>query len=117
MTDAKFTAGPLKAKGHSIYNGGKLIATVHLPFAIDEPRLDGESWVEMMERTKPEREARDIEGDANAHLIAAAPELYEALARGLRLLSVAVAQAGGNPETHDCCVEMRAALAKARGES
>lgn len=54
---------------------------------------------------------------ANAHLIAAAPELYEALKRGLKALSFAVEHAGGDPETHYCCVQMRAALAKARGES
>jgi hypothetical protein len=51
------------------------------------------------------------EGSANAHLIAAAPELYEALDNMLRI---------GGPHYDECTARIKkahAALAKARGES
>lgn len=60
---------------------------------------------------------------ANAHLIAAAPTLYEALAECLDIIKDAD---GGDPATHtgwasdelcDLWMRARAALAKARGEA
>lgn len=49
--------------------------------------------------------------EANAHLIAAAPELYEALAN---LLAVSEGEGGTRFDAQDIA---RAALAKARGET
>jgi hypothetical protein len=55
-------------------------------------------------------------GVANAHLIAAAPELYEALVRFIEDPTFQVA-VGGNPNVVDRMLDhARAALAKARGE-
>jgi hypothetical protein len=66
------------------------------------------------------RQSGDIafnrESKANAHLISAAPELYEALAG----LIAAADHAGGlgniNPELEAACIKASAALRKARGE-
>lgn len=52
---------------------------------------------------------------ANARLIAAAPDLLEALEATTKALAVAVAAAGGDPETHHVSVKARAAIAKAKG--
>jgi hypothetical protein len=58
----------------------------------------------------------EIECEANAHLIAAAPELYEALALLFEHGPVDIAFAG-NPVACDALeAKCRAALAKARGE-
>lgn len=46
---------------------------------IDEERLCGESWLEMRDRTKIDREICAIEKKANALLISKAPEMLEML--------------------------------------
>lgn len=50
-----------------------------IPREIDEKRLTDESWLDMRARTAQEREAVKHEESANARLIAAAPDLLEAL--------------------------------------
>jgi hypothetical protein len=56
------------------------------------------------------------ENEANAHLIAAAPEMYEALVHFIEDPTFQVA-VGGNPNVVDRMLDhARAALAKARGE-
>jgi hypothetical protein len=45
----------------------------------DESRLEGESWVAMRKRTAAQRKANELESIANMHLIAAAPDMYDAL--------------------------------------
>lgn len=61
-------------------------------------------------RVHPIANAYFVQGEANAHLIAAAPDLYEALENAVAALeSWNVSPIGGLPK-------MRAALAKARGE-
>lgn len=57
----------------------------------------------------------DAEGRANAHLIAAAPDLLAACERALDALSCAVEVGGCDPATHLVCCELRQAIAKARG--
>ncbi len=57
------------------------------------------------------------EGKANARIIAAAPDLYEALC-GMLEYTADLNPAQGYPETdHEAVNAARAALAKARGES
>lgn len=51
--------------------------------------------------------------DANAHLIAAAPTMYEALAMALDHLLILYPTAAGDDGLVDACI---AALARARGE-
>jgi len=46
---------------------------------VSQERLSGESWFDCQERTKPQREKAKDESNANMHLIAAAPEMYELL--------------------------------------
>ena len=76
----KFTEGPWVAEGSAIKAGEEHIITAWgLEGRVNEERLEGESWLEMRGRTFPARVAAGEEGDANAHLIAAAPEMYEAL--------------------------------------
>ena len=58
----------------------------------------------------------DGEADANARLIAAAPDLLKALADAHRCLSVAVKHAGGDPDAHHVCNAASAAIARATGE-
>ncbi len=77
------TKGPWHSDGNHVRNEGGLIATamiaVRLRDRIDETRLDGESWMAMYARTKPLREENEeIEKDLLT-LIAAAPEMLEAL--------------------------------------
>ena len=56
------------------------------------------------------------EMDANARLISAAPELYEALLTAEQELHNRQRDDGWNPKTERVVVRARAALAKARGE-
>jgi len=65
-------------KGVSV--NGKLIITCWTARPTDETRMIGESWLDMRERTKEERELNNYhEPKANARLIAAAPNLLKAL--------------------------------------
>lgn len=97
MSEVKFTKGPWAIEydnadeygGNQWYNVGP--AKVVISYAISA--TEREEW------------------DANAHLIAAAPEMYEALESALRLLNVAgLSDRIGYAEGIN-------ALAKARGES
>ena len=63
----------------SVDANGNNIAFTGLPRKVSEIRNDGESWLDMRNRTEPERKAIDEERKANAKLISAAPEMFEAL--------------------------------------
>ena len=78
------TPGPWIRKGpdqgHIAYGDGtRFVAFTAIPRLASEDRNDGESWLDMRERTAPERAAIAAEQVANARLIAAAPELLAAL--------------------------------------
>lgn len=62
--------------------------------------------------------SRAPNAEANAHLIAAAPDLYAALQSTRKRLYDAMIALGSSPEFADAgCHEADAALAKARGET
>ena len=64
----------------------------------------------------PDPGLTDEDAAANAHLIAAAPDLYEALVDFVENPAFQIA-VGGNPNAVDAMLDRaRAALAKARGE-
>lgn len=56
-------------------NGETICFAAVLTSRIDEERLCGESWLEMRDRTKLDRENCAIEKKANALLISKAPEM------------------------------------------
>lgn len=95
MTEKRFTPGPWKTNRHGdVFAGQEFIC------------CSGRAY----DRSEADR--------ANSHLIAAAPELYEALANCLGHFDTPVArrQVGINSDIPVWLVEARAALAKARGE-
>lgn len=99
MTEPKFTPGPwfsvAKLSGSENHRGFKICGDDGWALADIQP-VDEDG----------------IEGRANAHLIAAAPELYEAL---LRLVYSPYRE--GTPSHKKLEDDGKAALAKARGES
>lgn len=66
-------------------NQNGILVTVWETYDADQVEIkeDGESWLDMRERTKPLREASNKEKIANLKLIAAAPEMLEMLKRVL----------------------------------
>lgn len=104
MGKRNWTTGPWSADPNTLHNGdeiwvgpdngdGSVIAAVW-PWGDDEVGTG--------------------EREANAHLIAAAPELYEALAKAAKILDRNFMEVGG--DGNDVLDEAKAALAKARGE-
>lgn len=88
MSEAKFTKGPWLVSGTATIN--------------QKPK----GWIASVST---------VDRTANAHLIAAAPELYEALYRLVRDCEIAGLQEQAG---FDCWISMaNAALAKARGEA
>lgn len=55
------------------------VAFTAFPWEVAEERQEGESWIDMRERTEPDRNKLHAEKMANAQLIAAAPDLLSAL--------------------------------------
>lgn len=112
MTDTKFTPGPwIKELSSSIM--GKLPDGTGLQVC----SVGGTSFGGLLDdktqaqRTEWAREA----AEANAHLIAAAPELYAALVEARRELASINAE-GGMGDYNEQLAEIEAVLAKARGE-
>lgn len=91
----------------------EIIAFPCSPRRVDEARLDGESWLDMHNRTDPARLAIEREKDANAHLLASAPNLLKAALAASHALK---SYASGNSAT-DLAEEVSAfcdaAIAKA----
>jgi hypothetical protein len=63
----------------SVVANGNLIAYTGIPRYVSEVLKEGESWLDMMNRTKPEKNAIKEEQKANARLIAAAPDMLNGL--------------------------------------
>jgi hypothetical protein len=101
MTDTKFTPGPWVSQPHNDYDKDIYV-------------LGGDTFIRV--------DNDDVEHDeatANAHLIAAAPDLYEALSSvGDNLLSGDDSAHGGYVDLDGAAVQkIMDALAKARGEA
>lgn len=94
-----------------IAHTGGCIAFTAIPRKVNQEREEGESWLDMRDRTQAERESVKQEEAANARLIAAAPELLEAL-------QFFVAPFAGLEVVPDGFIaKARAAIAKAKGDS
>ena len=108
MSDTKFTPGPWVVEPVNHDNdGGTLVRLTDYP----NPNCVANVWGTESARTP------NAEGIANAHLIAAAPDLYAALLVA-ELASEELCQ--GQDPANECWVTLatvRAALAKARGQS
>lgn len=113
---SKHTPGPWEADRHYVVTGRGRLATIHPPSAhpdaFAEKRHD-EGWLDAYLRLQPERIAIGAEQEANATLMAAAPELLEALK-----VIVNSVETTGNPEWRGSLMhkQCRAAIAKAEGE-
>ena len=111
---SEHTPGPWKAQGETIScaTGYVAFATCN-PRTLDETRDEGESWLDMRVRTSGDREELKMQVIANARLIAAAPEMLEALKMFLQFNDQ------GGPlsfDTDAMWAQARAAIAKAKGE-
>lgn len=108
--ETKFTPGPWLADTRS-----GCLAVYPLDREMDSPGIGPHDERNIHYSSKGaeydgDRWHMDEQSQANAHLIAAAPELYEALDNILELAS-------WEPYMDDAIIKARAALAKARGES
>ena len=119
MSEAKFTKGEwivLVESGNAKVYYPHGVLTSENVIKVDDSRLDGESWIEMRERTEPEREAAKAESNANMHLIAAAPEMYEMLSSLSEMMPMLDEQTHPQIEMDSVKYDIDSLLAKARGE-
>lgn len=110
MADAKHTPGPWKmwpANGQDDASGR--------PMVTDEPGEVGIAHV--IQRMREPDTLYPKEAEANCRLIAAAPELLEALERALPLVQLLGAKMNNPKQVADTTEAIFAALAKAKGES
>lgn len=77
--NTEHTPGRWFADDHRVKYEHGHIASFWSPREISDERLDGESWLDMRNRTQPARAKLDREVKANACLSAAAPDLFAAL--------------------------------------
>ena len=108
MSETPWSSGPWRVHdAHHVLRGYTAISSApqkpdtHIGLALVVTKLEGHPYKQ---------------GDANARLIAAAPELAEALANTLRLAEE-LFEIAPSPRQQDIIDEARAALAKARGEA
>ena len=106
----KHTKGEWVLDDRFIRCNGKAIASAWFTGNPDdlEDRLEGESWLDMRHRTEPQRELiTKTEPNANAKLIAAAPDLLKALTSAYHALLILVDINGdvGYPELIKQCTE------------
>ena len=103
MSDGKWTPGPWKAANHGIVQRNYL-------------DIDGETSTEIVATAAFSIRKSHAEVDANARLIAAAPDLYKALS----LLMEWIEKRDASwiiEETQEAADLSRSALARARGEA
>lgn len=118
MAEQAFTPGPWKADvvNFRIRAEGGHIATIWQPREVSDSRLDGETWLQMRERTDPDRAALIKETQANARLIAAAPDLVEALKACEAAMAPIVGRFSMDAPFRKALADARAAIAKAEGK-
>ena len=120
MSMSKHTPGPWLQKSASITSAnGWPIAfasyTERMPDT-NEEREPGESWLDASNRLKTERDRIESKMEANARLIAAAPELLEALGTLLnRLEGIGGEHVTGMEGVDADLMKANAAIAKATG--
>lgn len=109
MSETKFTPGPWGWVEQ--YRGGHAwLQSASEKFTIGNAIIDDGS-------AYGEYPPRIAVNEANAHLIAAAPDLYEALERLLPMAEDDCFQYGNSADEDEDIIFARAALAKARGEA
>ncbi|HCC80411.1 MAG: hypothetical protein Tp185DCM00d2C31949971_63 [Prokaryotic dsDNA virus sp.] len=111
--ETKFTPAPWD---QVLPLGGVIKNGVNYPLSVSDEKLDGESWLDMRERTEPLRQERAREAEANIALQKAAPDLYEALHCLTEEVKKMKADIKNHPKMIGHLFEADAALAKARGE-
>lgn len=123
LTGPKFTPGPweigpwVDSLGGNVYRvivaAGRKVSAV----TVYGRKLDGTTGGRLLKHGGHTKTVSVDECDNNAHLVAAAPDLYEAL-HALMENPDYMVSVGGNPNMVDRMLERaRAALAKARGEA
>lgn len=122
--NTKFTPGPwqlkqnenCKRKDLQVWTKhGYMVGTTVIK--VDETRLDGESWLDMRERTEEKREQAKEEANANVALIACAPDMYKAIEDLIGILETEVFERYGDPGLLDGdAAEYKQLLKRARGE-
>lgn len=123
MADAKFTPGPWEVSQYGSFEtlirvkssdgNGKKVAATWVSEARTK-RKATETIDEYYSRSRKTHLDRARQNEANAHLIAAAPELYATLAQTAEYFSDAD---GLEEDEYIYRQNVRAALAKARGET
>ncbi|AUR84925.1 hypothetical protein NVP1064O_27 [Vibrio phage 1.064.O._10N.261.52.E2] len=116
----KFTKGVWEARPNKRspddmqvwYPHGFLTSANVIP--VSDERLKDESWYDFQVRIEPKRDAAREESNANMHLIASAPEMYEVLTTIESMLNGMVGEHHYDGNLHR---EIESLLAKARGES
>jgi hypothetical protein len=103
MTDAKFTPGPW-----DVYQTAILSGEVYQVFA---PKSKSRHWIANVQIDA----GKDGDGKANANLIAAAPDLYEALKAIVDCHEIGSTQEEFCEQVYDFIEEAKTALAKAEG--
>ena len=119
---SKFTKGEWTVKYRnemaSVYYPHGFLTAANV-IRVDESRNNGESWLDMRTRTQEARDAAAVESNANIHLIATAPEMYEMLEQisGFKkMIDDGINVHGGMSGLHGSIDMIDQLLAKARGE-
>lgn len=111
MSDTKFTPGPWCACQKRTIHGDGITIDADYSISAMQNKIPWYGLATVI--TSTEGGDRDEEGEANAHLIAAAPDMYEALESFVDFFSC-VKDTKSVPEIWESA---KNALAKARGEA
>lgn len=115
MSETKFTPGPWLTDQTLVYTLTPVRAADGTQeFYRGQPVVEN-AWTAHVTRNKHNIEWAELV--ANTHLIAAAPDLYEALYKADWLLRAICGPGGNYPDEREIMAKVRAALAKARGET
>jgi hypothetical protein len=113
---SKHTDGPWIDGPQGIRHAKGFIAFTSAPREVPDACESGEGWLDMRRRTQPARDAVAAEQKANARLIAAAPEMFEALQKLIDCCDDSDGAQYGTLGTSFVRSIATAAIAKATGE-